>query len=111
MNWIPLTSAAQLDTIKAQSHQKDQVIFKHSTRCGTSSVVLNRLERAETNAEADFYFLDLLAHRELSNRIAEDFRVYHESPQLLLIRKGECVYDESHLGISMDELLQAVSAN
>lgn len=105
MNWIPLTTEDQLILIKEKSFSIPQVIFKHSTRCSTSSMVLNRLERAAAPATIDFYYLDLLAHRNISNKIAEDFQVYHESPQVLLIRNGECVYDESHMAITMDELV------
>jgi len=110
MNWIPLTTEDQLILIKEKSFSIPQVIFKHCTRCSTSSMVLNRLERAEAPATIDFYYLDLLAHRNISNKIAEDFQVYHESPQVLLIRNGECVYDESHMAITMDELASLSAA-
>ncbi|GAC1534222.1 MAG: bacillithiol system redox-active protein YtxJ [Sediminibacterium sp.] len=104
MNWIPLITEDQLDHIKTRSVEKAQVIFKHSTRCSTSSVVLSRLERADIPETIDFYYLDLITHRNISNRIASDFNVYHESPQVLLIRNGECIYDESHMGINIDEI-------
>ncbi len=111
MNWISLTDEAQLSTIKELSKQKPQVIFKHSTRCNISSMVKSRLERSyNTTANADFYFLDLIQYRHLSNKIAEDFSVYHESPQILLIKNGDCVYDESHNGISMDEIIEQLPA-
>lgn len=106
MNWIPLTNEEQLTGLIEKSNTVPQVIFKHSTRCGTSSMVLSRLERSEMPASIDFYFLDLIRHRELSNRVAELFHVYHESPQLLLIKNGQCTYDESHMGIRMDELVE-----
>jgi bacillithiol system protein YtxJ len=106
MKWIPLTSEDQLIEIRERSATLPQVIFKHSTRCSTSSMVLNRLERSDAPASVDFYFLDLLTHRNISNKIAEEFSVYHESPQVLLIKNGECIYDESHMGIRMDELVE-----
>lgn len=106
MNWIPLTSEEQLRQIKEKSATVPQVIFKHSTRCSISSMVLNRLERSDAPASIDFYYLDLIANRNLSNQVAELFSVHHESPQVLVIRNGECVYDESHMGISMDELAE-----
>lgn len=108
MNWITLNSEEQLHTIKEKSATVPQVIFKHSTRCGTSSMVLNRLERNIPPASADFYFLDLIAHRAVSDKIAEDYQVYHESPQILVIKNGECIYDESHMGITMDEISEQV---
>lgn len=68
----------------------------------------NRLERKEFPKEADFYYLDLIANRNISSKIEEDFKVYHESPQILVIKNGECVYDESHSGINMDEIKEQV---
>ena len=106
MNWILLKDEAGLEAIKAKSAQHPQIIFKHSTRCGTSSMIKNRLERAKIPGELSFHFLDLIAYRLLSNRIAENFGIEHESPQVLLIKNGECVYDESHIGISMDDIIE-----
>jgi bacillithiol system protein YtxJ len=108
MNWKLLTTEDQLNQIKRASQQTPQVIFKHSTRCATSSVAKNRLERAQTPEKVEFYFLDLIKYRSISNKIESDFMVNHESPQVLLIRNGECVYDESHSGISMDEILEQI---
>jgi bacillithiol system protein YtxJ len=68
-------------------------------------MVLNRLERSPQPADLDFYFLDLIAHRDISNSIADTFHVFHESPQIIVIKNGECIYDESHNGIRMDEIL------
>ena len=101
MNWINLTSEEELHQIKVNSNTKPQVIFKHSTRCSISSVAKNRMERSTQPGEIDFYFLDLLKYRLVSNKIVEVFNVFHESPQILLIKNGECVYDESHSGIDM----------
>lgn len=104
MNWIDLNQAQQLADIKELSKTRPQVIFKHSTRCSISSMAKSRLERDEQPANSDFYFLDLLKHRSLSNQIADDFAITHESPQILLIKNTECVYEESHNGINMAEL-------
>ena len=108
MNWIDLNSVHQLDQIKELSRSRAQVIFKHSTRCSISSMAKNRLERNEQPQATDFYFLDLLKFRSLSNKIAEDFSVNHESPQVLLIKNSECVYEESHNAIDMADILEQV---
>lgn len=104
MNWTEIGTEFHIHEIKERSKQKLQLIFKHSTRCSISSVAKNRLERNSQPAEIDFHLLDLLRHRNISNKIAEDFAVFHESPQVLLIKNGECVYDESHNAISMDDI-------
>ncbi|HLZ88875.1 MAG TPA: bacillithiol system redox-active protein YtxJ [Puia sp.] len=110
MNWIKLQSENQLEEIRERSVSRPQLIFKHSTRCSTSALVKGRLERAQQPEAIDFYYLDLISHRPVSNRIAETFFVEHESPQVLLIRNGECVYDESHLGITMADIVDASAA-
>lgn len=104
MNWINLENEAQLEAISAMSYQKPIVLFKHSTRCSISIMAKGRLDRAQQPEGVDFYYLDLLAYRPLSNKIAEIFSVPHESPQLLLIKEGACVYEETHNGISMEDL-------
>jgi len=106
MNWLPLTSIEQLENIVVLSSQKPQLIFKHSTRCSISMVVKSRLEKSTAPEYIDFYYLDLLSYREISNQIASRFEVHHESPQVLLIVNGECIYDESQMGIRMDEIVE-----
>ena len=110
MNWIELKSEDQLNHIIEQSKVKPQVIFKHSTRCSISAMAKGRLERSAAPENTDFYFLDLIAHRNISNKISSAFHVFHESPQILLIKNGECIYDESHGSISMDEIKEQVYA-
>jgi len=105
MRWNDLNAEDQLEMIRKKSSEKPQVIFKHSTRCGISSVAKSRLEKWQPTEDFDFYYLDLIKYRSLSNRVAEEFDVYHESPQVLVIKNGDCVYDESHLGISLQEIL------
>ena len=111
MQWIHLTGEAQLNEILTLSGNKPQVIFKHSTRCSISSVAMQRLQKGTLPDDIDFYYLDLIAYRSLSNKVAEVFKVEHESPQVLVIKNGQCVYNESHLGISMDDIVdQAIAA-
>ena len=105
MNWHPINSSEQLENIKSASFITPQVIFKHSTTCSISRMALDRFERAATPEKVDFHYLDLLNYKAISNEIATFFQVPHESPQIILIKNGECIYDESHYGIMMDELI------
>jgi bacillithiol system protein YtxJ len=104
MNWIPLQDEKQLEEIVTNSNTIPQVIFKHSTRCAVSSMAKNRLDRKEAPAGINFYLLDLIRHRNISNKVASDFGVSHESPQVLVINNGQCIYNESHSGIIFDEI-------
>lgn len=109
MNWSVLTTEAQLSEIVKKSHDKPQVIFKHSTRCSISTMVKTRLEKSEIPGHINFHFLDLIAFRSLSNKIADELNVYHESPQILLLQNGECIYDESHMAIRMEDITELVA--
>ncbi len=106
MEWIQLTNEEQLNRIINLSKQKTQVIFKHSTRCSISSVAWKRVQKNDVQTNIDFYFLDIISYRSLSNKIADTFKVHHESPQILVIKDGECIFDESHLSISIDDILE-----
>ncbi len=100
--WIPLTSLEQLDEIVKKSTSRTQVIFKHSTTCGVSRMVLNMFEKNPILQEdgLDLYFLDLHRHREISNEIAQKFQVLHQSPQLLVVKNGQTIAHGSHGGIN-----------
>jgi bacillithiol system protein YtxJ len=111
MNWKPITTEAALDEILQVSAQHPVLIFKHSTRCSISATALGRVERQWNPAQAQDlqpYFLDLIAHRDLSNRVASFYGVAHESPQVLLIKDGKCVYDASHFDISFGEIVKKI---
>ena len=99
MNWEYLTDLQQLEQLKEASFQSPVLFFKHSTRCSISVMALNRFEREWNNTSVNSYFLDLLNYRDVSNQIATIFEVEHQSPQVLLIKNGTCVYHASHNAI------------
>lgn len=107
MSWTLLEKEEQLPDIDRASVSRPQLIFKHSTRCSISSVVKNRLSKGALPAGIDFYHLDLIANRTVSNAIAEHYGIRHESPQVLLIRNGKCVYNESHSAVYMEDIIDA----
>ena len=106
INWLQLTDISQLDTIKSNSKDKTQLIFKHSTSCGISNMVIKMFEStyALEKDTIDLYYLDLLSNRPVSNGVAEKFGVMHQSPQLLIIKNGEVVFHESHGAITDTDL-------
>lgn len=107
MKWIELTTQAQLEQLQQESKEKTVLIFKHSTTCSISKTALSRLERNWNEQELPHvmpYFLDLLSFRPLSNSIAASFDVEHQSPQVLIIKNGQSVYDTSHLDIDYRSL-------
>ncbi|HDZ14982.1 hypothetical protein LCGC14_1115300 [marine sediment metagenome] len=100
--WIGLTSIDQLEEIEKNSTARTQVVFKHSTTCGVSRMVLNGFQKNPIFKEntIDYYFLDIHRHPDVSNEIARKFQVVHQSPQLLVIKNGETVAHDSHGSIN-----------
>jgi bacillithiol system protein YtxJ len=111
MNWNKLETLSQLDEIKNKSEEKPVLIFKHSTRCSVSSMAWDRLMRnwkKEDSEKVIPYYLDLIRHRDISNQIEREFNVYHESPQVIIVKSGKAVYDNSHMGISYADIMGRV---
>ena len=107
MEWNELTSVNQIEALVTLSATKPVLIFKHSTRCSISATALNRFERHYKVGTIEPYFLDLLAYRDISDALAERFGVEHQSPQVLLISNGECIYTASHFEIDYADAIAA----
>lgn len=107
--WIPLTSTDELDHIVERSKTKTQLIFKHSTRCGISRMVMNQFVATyNLDLNTDLYYLDLLSYRDVSNEVGYKFQVLHESPQLLVIKNGVVVAHASHGAINDMDLVKFI---
>lgn len=108
--WIPLNDIQQLDYIKQKSSIKPQVIFKHSTRCGISSMVQRQFIKDYNFSEKDLdlYYLDILSYRQISDETGYKFQLIHESPQLLVIKNGALVAHASHGQINQVDLSRFV---
>ena len=109
MQWKNITDLSQISEI--QKEKGYSVIFKHSTRCSVSLMAKRKFESdwEVIPEETNLYFLDLINHRNISAQIAETFQVHHESPQILVIKNGDCVLDASHSEISADEVAEVIS--
>jgi bacillithiol system protein YtxJ len=110
--WQQLTQAEMLKEVIEASQNQKVLLFKHSTRCSISASALNRLERTWNQEEMTHlkpYFLDLIQYRNISNQIAQDFGVEHQSPQVIIISEGKAIYDNSHMGIDYTEIKEVSS--
>jgi bacillithiol system protein YtxJ len=110
--WIELTSSEQLKQAIESSVENAVILFKHSTRCSISSVAKSRFE-SNWNTElskVSIYYLDLIAHRNISNEIAELTGIEHQSPQAIVLKNKEVIYDASHSEISAKAIENLLSA-
>ncbi len=99
-----------LDEIEKISFEKPVILFKHSTRCSISRMVWNNFQKEYLfpTEKMEVYYLDLLNYREISNEIANRFNIVHQSPQILVIKNGACVYNASHESINVAQLEQYI---
>ncbi len=111
MSWKVLDDVTQLEEINRLSIDKPILVFKHSTSCPISAMVLNRFEKSYKEEDASFeaYYLDLIVFRGVSNEIANKYGVHHKSPQVLLIEGGQAIYTSSHIAITYEEVNEKAS--
>jgi bacillithiol system protein YtxJ len=107
MKWDSITSMQQVDTLLEESKQKLILFFKHSTRCSISAQALAKIERQwteEWNKFAKLAYLDILKYREVSNYVSQKLNVEHQSPQLLVVKEGVCIFNSSHNAINLHDV-------
>ena len=104
--WKPLTDPAQLEGLQQNSYEKPQLVYKHSSTCGISSVVLNMFTKSYKleQEQADLHFLHIQPHRQVSNEVAQRYGVRHESPQLIIVKNGEVSFHTSHGAIAETDI-------
>ncbi len=111
MKFLSLEKKEELEEITGAKGA--QIIFKHNTTCPISKGVLRRLREGEDVLPPNipFYILDLLTYRSISDAIAKKYDVPHQSPQLLLIKDGKCIYNQSLYDISAEDTAEAINAS
>ena len=107
-HFTPITTSSSLEEIINKSFEKPVLVFKHSTACPISGIVYNRIQHTsdELAEKFDCYLLLVIENRNASNAIADMISTKHESPQVLLLKNGACVFNESHLMIKPLDLLE-----
>ncbi len=105
ISWIELTSLKQIQDL-LKENEKIFVIFKHSTRCSISKMVLNRFQKEWNVMDKNItpLYLDLLSHRDVSDFIEDFLDVKHESPQVVIVKKELAFYNASHTEISFKKI-------
>ena len=107
----PLTDVAAFDALLSESRQRPIVLFKHSPTCGISAHVHHNLMALvdDENVAADWYVVSVRAHRQVSDAIAARLKVWHASPQVIVLRDGAVVWHGSHFSVSASSVLRALS--
>lgn len=108
--WVQIQSVAQLQEIMHSISDQPKLFFKHSTRCVVSNMALRSFESNWSVEEGacDLYFIDLLQHRDVSNEVEALTGIAHQSPQVIVIKGREIIYDETHSAIEARRIESAI---
>lgn len=110
LDWIEISSLDELDQAIENSTARPALFFKHSTRCSISSMALSRLENDwKEEVNGTLYFIDLIKNRDVSNALANKANVYHQSPQAIVLKNKEAIYEASHSAISATEIIEKLN--
>jgi len=101
----------ELDRALAASGDRPLLLFKHSFTCGVSAEALDELvaHLNERPRDASYAMVTVQTHRELSNAVARQLGVRHETPQALLIRDGRVVWSASHFRVTATAVAEAIN--
>ena len=108
INWNTISSNEDLDELLERSKQRPQLIYKHSTICSFSRMAQGELISAadEIEKKADINYVGVIETRPLSNKVSQVLGIRHESPQIILVKNGEAIWDASHGGVKGSTILQ-----
>jgi len=106
----------ELQRLIAQSETRPVLLFKHSYTCGISMEALDELvshmnQRAPAASETSapqYAMVTVQTHRAVSNAIAQQLGVRHETPQALLIKDGRVVWSASHFRVTATAVDSAI---
>ena len=96
--FAPITDTKDLEDLLARSHDEPIIVFKHSSTCPISAAAYAEMSRV-TN---DVSMIVVQRARDLSREIEARTGVQHESPQAIILRNGQAVWNASHWSIKAD---------
>ncbi|GLU53792.1 bacillithiol system redox-active protein YtxJ [Dyadobacter frigoris] len=109
MNWITLTSEKEVQELSNSGELS--LIYKHSPRCMTSLMAFRNMKSgSENDYTIPFYMVDVIQNRDISRLVAEKFNIRHESPQVLIIKDGKCIFDTSHESIVLKDIVSKINS-
>ena len=107
MNWKEITTESEWKDVLKNSSERGQLIIKHSTTCPVSANALREFDEyiaSEPNQDVDYTLVKVIESRPVSNQIAEDLGVKHESPQVIFIKNNGKYWTTSHWSVTKEHI-------
>ncbi|MGH9930032.1 MAG: bacillithiol system redox-active protein YtxJ [Pyrinomonadaceae bacterium] len=105
-HFVKVTDTASLAEMTDRSKERPVVIFKHSLTCPISAAAYEQM----AEFEGEVALVEVQRARKLSEEIEDRLGVAHESPQVIILRNGEVVWNASHFKITANAVAEAVRA-
>ncbi|MCA1592616.1 MAG: bacillithiol system redox-active protein YtxJ [Acidobacteria bacterium] len=106
-SFSPVADTKTLEELLARSQNEPVLLFKHSTTCPISAAAHREVEELG----GDVPIIVVQRSRDISREVETRTGVRHETPQALVLRRGEVVWSASHWHITADALKQALKEN
>jgi bacillithiol system protein YtxJ len=103
-HFIRITDTKSYEDLITRSKERPVVIFKHSLTCPISAAAYDQMERLD----GEVALIEVQRARELSREIENRLGVAHESPQVIVLRNGQVVWNASHFSITAQAVAAAV---
>jgi bacillithiol system protein YtxJ len=103
-HFVKITDLRSFEEIAMRSKERPVVIFKHSLTCPISAAAYDQM----LAFEGEVALLEVQRSRELSREIEDRLGVVHESPQIIVLRNGQVVWNASHFRITANAVAAAV---
>ena len=109
--FVTIDEPFALEELFVHSYNEPVLIFKHSTTCPISAHAYREMSRLDAGPARQIFLVVVQTARPLSNEIARRTGVRHESPQAIVLSRGEAVWTASHYDITAAEVERAVREN
>lgn len=106
----PLASEAELDQAAEHSMREPVVVFKHSRYCGSSFRAQREVHRLTEAGDPPVYEVVVQDARSVSSQIAEWLSIRHQTPQAIVVYRGQPLFHASHRRVTAEAIRQAVAA-
>lgn len=104
-----LTSNAEWEAVVERSYETPVLIFKHSSACGVSGRALRQIAQLTEDEDPPVYRVTVQQERALSDAIAAELGIRHETPQAILLKDGTPVFDASHFSVTAETIREALA--
>lgn len=91
------------------SHHEPVAIYKHSSLCELCLMASDKLSALQRDTDPPIYEVVVQEARPLSNLIEKELGIRHESPQVIVLQKGDAVFNASHWGVTASAVRDAVA--